>query len=98
MRRQGAQSDGAKSLPATDYYNRLASRIGAALGTPTAAGPLYEVDTRLRPQGAQGMLAVSLTAFEQYQRHEAWTWEHMALCRARPLTGSDDGESQGPRS
>jgi glutamate-ammonia-ligase adenylyltransferase len=85
----GAQSDGAKSLPATDYYNRLASRIGAALGTPTAAGPLYDVDTRLRPQGAQGMLAVSLAAFEEYQRHEAWTWEHMALCRARPLTGSE---------
>src|SRR4030095_15899092 len=81
----GAQSDGAKPLPATDYYNRLASRIGAALGTPTAAGPLYDVDTRLRPQGAQGMLSVSLTAFDHYQRHEAWTWEHMALCRARPL-------------
>jgi len=86
---QGAQSDGRKPLPATDYYNRLANRIGAALGTPTAAGPLYEVDTRLRPQGAQGMLAVSLAAFEAYQREEAWTWEHMALCRARPLTGTD---------
>jgi len=84
----GAQSDGARPLPATDYYNRLASRIGAALGTPTAAGPLYDVDTRLRPQGAQGMLAVSLAAFEEYQLREAWTWEHMALCRARPLTGS----------
>jgi len=86
---EGARSDSAKSLPATDYYNRLASRIGAALGTPTAAGPLYDVDTRLRPQGAKGMLAVSLAAFEQYQRHEAWTWEHMALCRARPITGSE---------
>jgi glutamate-ammonia-ligase adenylyltransferase len=85
----GAQSDGAKPLPATDYYNRLASRIGAALATPTAAGPLYDVDTRLRPQGGQGMLAVSLAAFEAYQRQEAWTWEHMALCRARPLTGSE---------
>ena len=84
-----ARSTGAKPLPATDYYNRLASRIGAALGTPTAAGPLYDIDTRLRPQGAQGMLAVSLDAFETYQRHEAWTWEHMALCRARPLTGSE---------
>ena len=84
----GAQSTGSKPLPATDYYNRLASRIGAALGTPTAAGPLYDIDTRLRPQGAQGMLAVSLEAFEAYQRHDAWTWEHMALCRARPLTGS----------
>ena len=85
----GAQSDGTRSLPATDYYNRLASRMSAALATPTAAGPLYEVDTRLRPQGAQGMLAVSLSAFEEYQRREAWTWEHMALCRARPLTGSE---------
>src|SRR5512139_3855967 len=86
---EGAHSNGAKSLPATDYFNRLASRIGAALGTPTAAGPLYDVDTRLRPQGSQGMLAVSLEAFEDYQLSEAWTWEHMALCRARPLTGSD---------
>ena len=84
----GARSDGAKSLPATDYYNRLASRISAALSVPTAAGPLYEVDTRLRPQGAQGMLAVSLAGFDTYQRDEAWTWEHMALCRARALTGS----------
>ncbi len=90
----GAQSDGAKALPATDYYNRLASRIGAALGTPTAAGPLYDVDTRLRPQGAQGMLAVSLAAFEEYQRNEAWTWEHMALCRARPLTGSEQARGR----
>ncbi|MCL6699393.1 bifunctional [glutamine synthetase] adenylyltransferase/[glutamine synthetase]-adenylyl-L-tyrosine phosphorylase [Sphingomonas sp. NSE70-1] len=90
----GTQSNGAKPLPATDYYNRLASRIGAALGTPTATGPLYDVDTRLRPQGAQGMLAVSLAAFEEYQRNEAWTWEHMALCRARPLTGSDAARSK----
>ena len=85
-----AVSDGARPLPATDYYNRLASRISAALSVPTAAGPLYEVDTRLRPQGAQGMLAVSLAGFDAYQRGEAWTWEHMALCRARPLTGSPD--------
>ena len=86
----GARSVGAKSLSATDYYNRLASRIVAALSVQTAAGPLYEVDTRLRPQGAQGMLAVSLDGFGAYQRGEAWTWEHMALCRARPLTGSDE--------
>ncbi|MDQ3074022.1 MAG: bifunctional [glutamine synthetase] adenylyltransferase/[glutamine synthetase]-adenylyl-L-tyrosine phosphorylase [Pseudomonadota bacterium] len=83
----GAHSEGRKSLSATDYYNRLASRITAALSVPTAAGPLYDVDTRLRPQGAQGMLAVSLAGFGAYQRDEAWTWEHMALCRARPLTG-----------
>ena len=84
----GAQSDGAKPLSATDYYNRLASRVTAALSVPTAAGPLYDVDTRLRPQGAQGMLAVRVDAFLTYQADEAWTWEHMALCRARPLTGS----------
>jgi glutamate-ammonia-ligase adenylyltransferase len=90
----GARSTGAKPLAATDYYNRLASRIGAALATPTAAGPLYEVDTRLRPQGAQGMLAVSLEAFEAYQRNDAWTWEHMALCRARPLTGSPEARAK----
>lgn len=83
----GARSNGARPLTATDYYNRLGSRIVAALSVPTAAGPLYEVDTRLRPQGEQGMLAVSVEAFADYQRREAWTWEHLALCRARPLTG-----------
>ena len=85
---EGARSDAARALSATDYYNRLASRISAALSVQTAAGPLYDVDTRLRPQGVQGMLAVSVDGFDAYQRGEAWTWEHMALCRARPLTGS----------
>ena len=85
---EGAQSNGTKSLSATDYYNRLASRVTAALSVQTAAGPLYDVDTRLRPQGARGMLAVRVDAFLAYQADEAWTWEHMALCRARPLTGS----------
>ncbi|MEO6432451.1 MAG: glutamine-synthetase adenylyltransferase, partial [Sphingomicrobium sp.] len=84
----GALADGPKKMSAANYYNRLASRVSVALAVPTASGPLYEVDTRLRPQGAQGMLAVSLDTFDSYQRTEAWTWEHMALCRARPLTGS----------
>lgn len=84
---EGARSDGQRSLGATDYYNRLASRIVAGLSVQTSAGPLYDVDTRLRPQGEQGMLAVSLDAFAAYQRTEAWTWEHLALCRARPLAG-----------
>jgi glutamate-ammonia-ligase adenylyltransferase len=83
-----AESDGAKPLGATLYYNRLASRVTAALSVPTAAGPLYPVDTRLRPSGAQGPLAVSLDSFARYQRAEAWTWEHMALTRARPVFGS----------
>lgn len=89
-----AVSDGTRSLAATDYYNRLASRVSAALSVQTAAGPLYDVDTRLRPQGAQGMLAVSLAAFEAYQRSDAWTWEHMALCRARPVTGSSESRAK----
>ncbi|MEM8726352.1 MAG: glutamine-synthetase adenylyltransferase, partial [Pseudomonadota bacterium] len=84
-----AQSDGERPLGATLYYNRLASRISAALSVPTAQGALYEVDTRLRPQGNQGPLAVSLEAFAKYQREAAWTWEHMALARARVLVGSD---------
>ncbi len=57
----------------------------------TAEGALYEVDTRLRPLGAQGPIAVSLDSFERYQREDAWTWEHMALCRARPVFGPAAG-------
>ncbi|HEV2865098.1 MAG TPA: glutamine-synthetase adenylyltransferase, partial [Allosphingosinicella sp.] len=86
-----AESDGPKPLRATDYFNRLAPRITAALSVPTAAGPLYEVDTRLRPNGTDGMLAVSLESFAAYQREQAWTWEHMALLRARPMFGSQAG-------
>ena len=82
------RSDGPKPLGPADYFNRLANRVTAALSVPTAAGPLYDVDTRLRPQGAKGMLAVSLGAFAEYQRSEAWTFEHMALARARPVFGS----------
>ncbi len=81
------ESDGPRPLGSTLYYNRLAQRVIAALSAPTAAGALYEVDVRLRPSGAQGPLAVSLESFVRYQREEAWTWEHMALCRARPLFG-----------
>lgn len=84
-----AESDGPKPLGAVTYYNRLAQRVTAALSVPTASGPLYEVDTRLRPSGAQGPLAVSLDGFTQYQCKDAWTWEHMALTRARPVFGSD---------
>jgi len=86
----GGASDGAKPLGPNDYFNRLASRMTAALSVPTAAGPLYEVDTRLRPEGETGMLTVSLDAFEKYQHEGAWTWEHMALCRARPVFGSPE--------
>ena len=75
------------------YYNRLAQRISAALSVPTASGPLYEVDTRLRPSGTQGPLSVSLDGFARYQRESAWTWEHMALARARCVFGSAHAEA-----
>ncbi|HET9354784.1 MAG TPA: bifunctional [glutamine synthetase] adenylyltransferase/[glutamine synthetase]-adenylyl-L-tyrosine phosphorylase [Sphingomicrobium sp.] len=91
---QDAVSDGAKALGPADYYNRLARRVVAALSVATAAGPLYDVDTRLRPQGAQGMLAVHLDSFRDYQQREAWTWEHMALLRARPVHGSEAGRAR----
>jgi glutamate-ammonia-ligase adenylyltransferase len=88
-----AESDGPKPLRATDYFNRLAPRVTAALSVPTAAGPLYDVDTRLRPSGKDGLLAVSLPSFADYQSEQAWTWEHMALTRGRPVYGSAEGRS-----
>ncbi|MDF0489098.1 bifunctional [glutamine synthetase] adenylyltransferase/[glutamine synthetase]-adenylyl-L-tyrosine phosphorylase [Sphingomonas sp. H39-1-10] len=83
-----AESDGPKPLGAVLYYNRLAQRVTSALSAATAFGPLYDVDTRLRPSGTQGPLSVSLDGFARYQRESAWTWEHMALTRARPVFGS----------
>jgi glutamate-ammonia-ligase adenylyltransferase len=88
-----AESDGARPLRATDYFNRLAPRVTAALSVPTAAGPLYDVDTRLRPSGTDGLLAISTESFERYQSEQAWTWEHMALLRARPLYGSPEARA-----
>ncbi|MEM9500631.1 MAG: bifunctional [glutamate--ammonia ligase]-adenylyl-L-tyrosine phosphorylase/[glutamate--ammonia-ligase] adenylyltransferase [Pseudomonadota bacterium] len=89
-----SESDGSRPLGATHYFNRLASRVSAALSVPTAQGALYEVDTRLRPQGTQGPLAVSCEAFAKYQREAAWTWEHMALARARVLVGSPEARAE----
>ena len=87
--RHDAESNGPRPLGATAYFNRLAQRVVAALTVRTAQGALYEVDTRLRPSGAQGLLAVSMESFAQYQRESAWTWEHMALTRARLIHGDD---------
>ncbi len=89
-----AESDGRRSLGATNYYQRLAQRVTAALSVPTAAGPLYEIDTRLRPSGAQGLIAVSLDSFARYHENSAWTWEYMALARARPVYGSETARAQ----
>lgn len=88
------ESDGLKPLGATQYFNRLAQRVGAALTVRTASGPLYEVDTRLRPFGAQGLLAASVESFARYQRENAWTWEHLALTRARPIFGGEAARAQ----
>ena len=89
-----AESDGPRPLGATQYFNRLAQRVIAAMSVPTASGALYEVDTRLRPSGADGLLCASVKSFDQYQRQNAWTWEHMALTRARVLFGSADARTQ----
>ena len=88
-----AVSDGAKPLAATLYFNRLAARLTAALSVPTAAGALYEVDTRLRPWGAKGMLALSVASFARYQADDAESWEHMALTRARIVGDCPEAEA-----
>ncbi len=84
---QDAMSDGARPLPAGDYYARLTQRLISALSAPTEEGLLYDVDMQLRPSGAKGPVAVRLSAFGHYYRREAWTWELMALTRARVVAG-----------
>lgn len=82
-----SESDGAKPLDPVRYFTRLTQRLMAALSAPTAEGVLYEVDMRLRPSGNKGPVATRLRSFARYQREEAWTWEHMALSRARMISG-----------
>jgi glutamate-ammonia-ligase adenylyltransferase len=82
-----AGSTGARPLAGSTYYARLSQRLISAITAPTAEGRLYEVDMRLRPSGESGPIASSLAAFAQYQREGAWTWEQMALTRARPIAG-----------
>jgi [glutamine synthetase] adenylyltransferase / [glutamine synthetase]-adenylyl-L-tyrosine phosphorylase len=81
------ESDGERKLAISTYYARLCQRLIGAITAPTAEGRLYEVDMRLRPSGASGPIATSLAHFALYQRESAWTWEHMALTRARPVIG-----------
>jgi glutamate-ammonia-ligase adenylyltransferase len=83
-----AASDGPKPLSASVFYGRLAQRLIAALTVPTAEGTLYEVDMRLRPTGNKGPVAVSLESFTRYHASESWTWERLALTRARVIAGS----------
>ncbi|MFA0809896.1 bifunctional [glutamate--ammonia ligase]-adenylyl-L-tyrosine phosphorylase/[glutamate--ammonia-ligase] adenylyltransferase [Microbulbifer epialgicus] len=81
-------TSGETSIDNLRFYTRLAQRLIHILQTRTLSGPLYEVDTRLRPSGNSGLLVTSMAAFEKYQRESAWTWEHQALVRARPVAGS----------
>ena len=81
------ETTGQHPLPLGVFFARLAQRMIHILNTFTSAGILFEVDTRLRPDGASGMLVSSLNAFEAYQQEKAWTWEHQALVRARVITG-----------
>ena len=82
-----AETDGAKPIDSAQFFTRLGQRIIHLLTAQTNSGQLYEVDMRLRPSGASGLLVSSLGAFERYQQNEAWTWEHQALVRARVLVG-----------
>ena len=78
-------SDGPRPLSVTEYYTRLTKRLITAVSAQLPTGTLYEIDTRLRPSGNSGPLATSLSGFIKYQSESAWTWEHMALTRARVL-------------
>ncbi|WP_439573548.1 bifunctional [glutamine synthetase] adenylyltransferase/[glutamine synthetase]-adenylyl-L-tyrosine phosphorylase [Phreatobacter sp.] len=81
-------SDGPRPLVGSHYFSRLTQRLISALSAPTSEGVLYEVDLRLRPSGRSGPVATHLDGFRAYQLKEAWTWEHMALTRARVISAS----------
>ena len=81
------ETTGPKSISAEQFYNRLGQRVIHMMTTRTPSGILYDVDMRLRPDGNKGMLVRSLPSFAAYQEKDAWTWEHQALIRARPVAG-----------
>jgi len=83
-------SDGARPLQGSQYFARLTQRLISAFTTRTNYGVLYEIDMRLRPSGRAGPLASRLDSFAEYQENEAWTWEHMALTRARVISASPE--------
>lgn len=87
---EAEQSDGERPLATSQYFTRLTQRLVAAITAPTAEGVLYEADMRLRPSGNAGPLATSLAGFVDYQANHAWTWEHLALSRARVIMADAD--------
>ena len=84
-----AESSGPKPLDAVRYFTRITQRLIAALSAPMAEGVIFEVDLRLRPSGNKGPVATRITSFQKYQHEDAWTWEHMALTRARLICGDE---------
>ncbi len=84
----GQMTDGQRPIETSVFFGRLVRRLVHFLTAQTDSGALYEVDTRLRPSGRSGLLVTSVGAFERYQEENAWTWEHQALLRARPVAGS----------
>ena len=86
---EGAETSGPRPLPLSEFFIRLGRRIIHILTAPVYHGVLYEIDMRLRPSGNAGLLVSSLAAFARYQREAAWTWEHQALVRARPVAGDE---------
>jgi len=87
-------SDGQKPLSGMQYFTRLTQRLIAALSSPTAEGTLYEVDMRLRPSGRAGPVATHINSFSEYHEKQAWTWEHMALTRARVIAADQPLKSK----
>jgi glutamate-ammonia-ligase adenylyltransferase len=83
------RTDGPRPLDNAMFFGRLVRRLVHFLTTQTSSGVMYEIDTRLRPDGRSGLLVTSTDAFERYQVENAWTWEHQALLRARPVAGSE---------
>ncbi len=90
-------TDGPKPISINQFYARMTQRLISALSVPTAEGVLYEVDMRLRPSGSKGPVAASLLSFRSYHQDSAWTWEKLALTRARPVCGDHSlmGELSG---
>jgi glutamate-ammonia-ligase adenylyltransferase len=85
-----SHTNGEKQIDSRQFYLKLAQRLMHLFNTRTASGILYELDTRLRPEGASGLLAINLESFNHYQQTQAWTWEHQALVRARIIYGQSE--------
>jgi glutamate-ammonia-ligase adenylyltransferase len=86
---EAQHTSGNKSIENSVFFARLAQKIISMTSVLTASGKLYEIDSRLRPEGSSGLLVSSSAAYLRYQLEKAWTWEHQALVRARLVAGSD---------